>query len=236
MNSFHRARSFALVLPLLAGLAACVSGTKQSAGLRQVDDLLGRIERVQAETLLARQKSAAALAALRTLVDPDFAGDPRAGFAAFAQAIDESERQAKALRGGVLPMKSAAETLFARWNRDLDAFQNVQMRERSQTRLEETRRRYDAIVATADPVLWSYDAYNATLRDHALFLGHDLNAAAVDALADGIDELEEQLEDLDERFGACERSAIEYVRSSALVGRIEVVDEGVPARTPAASK
>jgi hypothetical protein len=132
-------------------------------------------------------------------------------------------------------MKSSAETLFARWGQDLEAFQNVQMRQRSQTRLEETRRRYDAIVTAADPVLWSFDAYNATLRDHALFLGHDLNAGAIDAIGDGIDELEDQFEDLDERFTACEKASSDYVRSTALVGQIEVESQSGPTPAPTAT-
>lgn len=225
MNPIPLAQRVVILLPIVFGgfgASSCVTSTMQSAGLRQVDDLLGQIERVHAETVLAKDKSHGVLLSLQTIADPDFSGDPVAGYAAFIEAVEQSEQQARALRASVEPMKSSADTVFERWAADLEAFQNSQMRARSQTRLEETRKLYDAIVTAVDPVQWSYDAYNATLRDHALFLGHDFNAASLSAIADGIDELADQYDDLEMRFTASEDAATEYVRSTALVGQIGV--------------
>ena len=221
MNFFQLARPVVFLLPLVLGTSACVSSSKQSAGLRQVDDLLGQIERVHAETILAREKSHAVLESLETIAAPNYAGDPLAGFTAFVAAIDLSEQQALALRRSVEPMKSSAETVFARWASDLEGFQSAQMRARSQTRLLETRQLYEAIVTAVDPLQWSLDAYNATLRDHALFLGHDFNASSLSALGGGIDELSDQLDELDVGFDSCEKAASAYVRSTALVGQID---------------
>lgn len=217
-----------LLLPMLLGSAGCATTTKQSAGLRKVDDLLGQVERVHAEALLARDRARGAREALQTLVSADFQGDPVEAYARFVEAIDLSKRQSKALRDSVTPMRSSAEAVFARWAKDLDAFQNAELRRRSQTRLADTRRRYDAIVAAVEPYAWSCEAFDNSLADHALFLGHDFNAAAIAEIGDAIGSLDQQLAEIERGFEACDASARDYVRSSALVGQVETA----PGTTP----
>ena len=223
----------ALLLSVLFGSAGCASATKQSAGLRQVDDLLGQVERVHAEALLSRDRARGAREALHTLVSAEFQGDPVEAYTRFLEAIDLAKRQSKALRASISPMRSSAESVFARWAKDLEAFQNAELRRRSQTRLAETRRRYDAIVAAVEPYAWTCEAFDNSLADHALFLGHDFNAAAVAEIRDAVGSLDQQLVEIDRGFEACDASAREYVRSSALLGQVGTAPDTTP---PPASK
>jgi hypothetical protein len=95
------------------------------------------------------------------------------------------------------------------------------MRDHSQLRLEETRERYEAIVSSAEPAMWAYEAENRSLRDHALFLGHDFNATAVSELEGQVEGLLKHASQLDKRFDAVLKAAKRYVRSTALRGQIE---------------
>jgi hypothetical protein len=91
------------------------------------------------------------------------------------RAVEASPDQAKALQKSVRPLRKTGESMLARWTENLESFGNISMRQRSQERLEETRRRYDAILAAAVAAQLAYDAFNGDLSDHALFLEHDFN-------------------------------------------------------------
>jgi ElaB/YqjD/DUF883 family membrane-anchored ribosome-binding protein len=220
----HLARPVAIILPTMAvlfGLAACASTSEQAASVRRVDDLLSSIERVQVDVAVAKDKAHGALHALTQLVAPGFTGDAAKSYAGLRADIEESEKQTQALHRSLTPMSDAAESVFQRWTADLESFGNTRMRQRSQTRLDETRARYQGLLTSTQSALLSFDAFNADLRDQALFLGSDLNAAAIASILPDLRTLHEQAKELDARADACAAAARTYVESAALHGQIE---------------
>lgn len=228
------ARSVFVFVPACLVIASCASTTEQSQSLRQVDDLLSHIERMQVETLVAKEKSHAALDQLKTLTAPSFAGDPNAQYTQFVQAIDQSEAQARTISTNIFPMKEAAESMFQQWTVDLESFGNSRMRSRSAMRMEETRTRYQNVLSAATAVRVALETYNSDLRDHALFLGHDFNAAAVQSITSDVATMSDQILELDQRFDACVTAAKAYVEAGALHGQIESAPNETPS-TPAAT-
>lgn len=225
------ARPVAIILPILLGLSACASTSEQSASVRGVDDLLASIERVQVDVTVAKEKAHGALRALTQLVAPGFTGDAAKAYAGVRAEIEESEKQTQALHRSLTPMSDAAESVFQRWASDLEAFGNTRMRQRSQTRLDETRARYQALRTSSQSALLSFDSFNADLRDQALFLGSDLNASAIAAILPDVRELHKQATELDARADLCASAARAYVESAALHGQVEAVatTDGQPA-------
>jgi hypothetical protein len=212
----------AVALALVFSLCAlgCASTTKESQSIRQVDDLLTRVERAQVESLVGKEKSNAALASLETLLQPGFGGDAAVSYAELVKSIDQSESQAKVFASCIAPMHGAGERVFDQWAADLESFGSSRMRQRSQARLEETRMRFLALLTAAKSAQLAYDALNADLRDHALFLGHDLNAHAIAAIAPDVVALRERCAELSERFDACAAAARAYVEAAALHGEL----------------
>lgn len=215
-------RPYASALSICLLAAACAGPSERSESVEQVDELLTRIERVQAETAVAKDAVHAALGELCTLVSPNFNGDAAAEFAKFLTASQTSEDQAETLRDAVEPMKDAADDLFQRWTKDMEAFGNSKMRQRSQTRLDETRTRFQSILGATQSAQIALDAFHDDMRDHALFLRHDLNAAAVASIRSDVRALNEQIQGLDTRFDATTAAARAYVESAALYGQVEV--------------
>ncbi|MBK7876030.1 MAG: DUF2959 family protein [Planctomycetes bacterium] len=215
------ARSVFVFVPACFFVGSCASTTETSQSLRQVDDLLSHIERMQVETLVAKEKSHAALDALKTLTAPTFAGDPGAAYTQFVKAIEQSESQARTISVNIYPMKEAAEAMFQQWTVDLESFGNSRLRSRSAMRMEETRTRYQNVLSTATAVRVAYDAYNSDLRDHALFLGHDFNSAAVQTIAGDVAAMSDQVAELDQRFQACVEASKGYIEAGALHGQLE---------------
>lgn len=188
--------------------------------LSQVDNLLTQIERVHTESELSKAQVRATIATLQQIASPEFGGDAVAAHTEFLETITTAEEQADELRSTVKPMKKMADGVFKKWANDLAEFSSDEMRQRSQIRLEKTRRRYDALLAEVEPAQWAFDAFNRGMRDHALFLGHDFNATAVSEIGEGVSSLSRQAEDLDQRFDACLIAAQDYVQAAALPGQV----------------
>ena len=160
-----------LAVPALLGFTACASfSSTKNDSLSQVDDLLGRVESVQVECVVAKEKSHAAYDSLRTIVSPDFQGDPVVVYSALLEKLQESRTQAAKLAGTITPLKNSAENVFLQWTTNLESFGNTRLRQQSQSRLADTRARYDAIITAATSALVSYDSLNSDLNDNALFL------------------------------------------------------------------
>jgi len=203
-------------LLLLTGLAGCGIFSEKRSGPAQAGDLVGSIERVYVESEVSKDKILEAIATLEAIASSEFRRDAVAAHAALLQAIEHSEKQAKKLRENVEPMKDAAGPFFKQWSSDLDAFASKELRNRSEARLEATRERYAAVVAAVDPMQAAYDEFNKGLRDHALFLSHDFNPAAIAAIQGDVERLSSQAKELDAKLGACLDAARAYVDASAL--------------------
>lgn len=214
------ARSFVAALAVCAAFTACAGQTQRSQSVQQVDELLTHIERVQVETAVAKDAAHAVLSDLCALVSPSFKGDAAPAFAEFLESAELSEQQGEVLAKSVEPMQRAADELFHRWTKDLENFGNTRMRQRSQSRLDETRTRYQSILGATQAAQIALDAYNNDLGDHALFLQNDLNATSVETIRGDVRLLNEQVQDLDKRFDATTAAARAYVESAALYGQV----------------
>ncbi len=222
-------RPFALSI-VLVPLATLVLGAgcanleatffKPKDSMVLLDELSGRIEQVHVASEVSKERMLAAVNTLRGIVSSDFRGNAPAAYAELTRAIEQSEEQADGLRECVDDMKDAAKTLFNRWAADLEGFTNAEMRMASQRRLEETRARYESIVNAVEPALWSYDAINRSLADHALFLGHDFNRASVSAISSGVESLVGQSKDLETRLASSMTAAHAYLDAAAPPGAV----------------
>jgi len=222
-----------VLVPLVAGCSGLTSlGIRQSSGLEAVDGLLAEVEQVQVDAAVSKERSFAALEALRKLVSPDFRGDAAQGHAFLVTAIEQSEEQAEALQDDVRPLRKTGEAVFARWTEDLESFGNLAMRQRSQERLEETRRRHDAVLAAAVSAQLAYDAFNGDLGDHALFLEHDFNASSVQVVAGELEGLKTRGKELAKRLDALVAACQAYVEFAAPKAQVEPAQETVVAPAP----
>lgn len=219
-RTFSKSLSLSLVVACAAACSVLSDG-KQSVSLTQVDELVSAIERVHVESELSRERMREGITALHALVSPDIE-DPIVLYADFAEAIKNSETRARALRNAIQPMKNAAGPFFSKWSSDLESFSSVQMRQRSETRYNATRARYDAIVAAVDPALTTYDAFNVGLHDHALFLGHDLNPSSIAEVEDAVRALTELAAKLDGQFAKVLEASRAYVQAAGLPMQAEV--------------
>lgn len=194
------------------------SSADEEASFVQVNDLLSRIELIHVDCELSGQSVDASIEALMTLVGPKFRGDPELGYNDFAMAIEMSEEFATTLRKNYGPMQDSAMMMFDQWNTDLEVFSSQTMREHSETRLEASRERYNAIVSSVDPALEAFDMFNQVMRDHALYLGNDFNADSVAIIEKELRDVQVAARSLTASLEKATVACQEFVRKAALRG------------------
>lgn len=196
--------------------------SNQVAGVHQVDDLVGRVERVHLEAELSKARVRDALEHLHTIVDDDFVGDPLLAFEAFLESVEVSSEQAEALEDSIAPMKESANGVFAQWEADLLSFSMPEMRNRSRMRLETTRQRYTEVHDRVEHARAAFQTFNLGLRDHATFLGNDFNSSAVREIQREVRALTDWGQEVDRRLDAALEACEDYVLDASLPGSVEM--------------
>lgn len=203
---------FLITIPSCAWVSNLISG---KSGPADVNDLVDAVEKVSTEIDASKGSMLAAIQKLQAVTAPDFKGDAVTAYKDLEQTIDDSDDQANEFRKSVEKMQAAAEPVFEQWTKDLEAYSNPEMRARSQQRLASARERYDAVVAAVEPVLVEYETINQTLHDHALFLSHDMNPAAVATIQGDVRSVAKEASALDGSFNTAKAAARSYVDSAA---------------------
>lgn len=215
MRFIPRAMAAALVLASVPACSFVNSVIKGKTGPADVDDLVAAVENVHKELDASKGTMLAAVQGLQTITAPDFQGDAVKAYDELVDVVENSEDQAEDLRKSIEKMQAEAVPVFDQWTKDLEAYSNPEMRQRSQARLAAARERYDAVVAAVEPVLVEYEAINQSFRDHVLFLKHDMNPAALATIQDDVRRIAKDATSLDGRFNGGRAAAMAYIESSA---------------------
>jgi phosphoenolpyruvate-protein kinase (PTS system EI component) len=217
MKRYSHVRAVAAAL-VLASLPACSfvnNMIRGKTGPADVDDLVAAVEKVNKELDLSKATMLAAVQKLQGATAPDFQGDAVKAHKELVAAVEDSEDQAEDLRKGIEKMQAAAVPVFDQWTKDLEAYSNPEMRQRSQARLSAARERYDSVLAAVEPLLVEYETVNQSLRDHVLFLKHDMNPAALATIQDDVRRVAKDAAGLDGRFNSGRAAATAYIESTA---------------------
>ncbi len=93
--------------------------------------------------------------------------------------LQKSENRAKAVKERVREVERVAEDLFDEWDKELRQYSNASLREQSEARLRETRRRYGQLIMAMKQAEKRIEPVLTPMRDQVLFLKHNLNAKAI---------------------------------------------------------
>jgi hypothetical protein len=191
-----------LLAPVL--VTACAS-SEPSGTLMEVADFGTTIQHVQADSDAANEKVGQVAGRFGALVHFDFEHDAHAAFKEFHASQEASLAALAKLKGDVATMKSASVPFFKKWQADLDRFESTELRLRSQQRMTETRRRFDAIVASAEATEHTFEGFNSKMRDYSCA-----------ALRGDEARMKDETAALEQGFEKCSQSARDYVQTSAL--------------------
>ena len=124
-----------------------------------------------------------------------------------------SEKRAQAVRNRIASVEDVSEALFKEWDGELKQYSNAALRQKSQKQLAQTRSQYAQLIKAMKRAEAKMDPVLAKLKDHVLFLKHNLNAQAIASLKSELTTVEGNIDALIKDLNASIQEADSFITS-----------------------
>lgn len=128
-------------------------------------------------------------------------------------AYDDCESQAKDVHKRIENMEDIAKSMFAEWEKEIQQFSNPTFAANSRRQLQETKDRYAQLSRSVRASEDTMKPVLTQLKDHVLYLKHNLNAAAIGSLKGEATNIQGQIEDLILRMNASIAEADSFIKT-----------------------
>jgi len=202
-----------LALVVLATLVLTAGPAKaQFDGQKQVDKLISKANDTIGAMRAGRLQIGSTVDGYNTIMAGE-AVDNRKAYKKLTKELAKSEQSAAKVRTKAEAMDVVANDFFSNWEASLAEFSSEDLRQRSTQRLNDTRKRYEGILEAAGKAGDAFDPFVSNLKDQILFLGHDLNPSAIQALQGDAKKLNGQAAEVFKDVDKTIATASEYTAS-----------------------
>jgi hypothetical protein len=111
----------------------------------------------------------------------------------------------------VAAVDTVATDLFREWQKELDSYENKDLRRQSEQKLRETKDRYAQLIAVMRQSESKMDPVLKAFYDQVLFLKHNLNAQAIASLQTTASGIEADVQQLIKDMEASINEANEFI-------------------------
>jgi hypothetical protein len=140
----------------------------EQLGFEKRDILVDRVRSARTEQAESKAVFASAQDELRALVNVD-AGELEAQYDRLNESYEESQSRAQRVRDRIEAVRDVAGRLFSEWNAELDRYTDAGLRRRSESQLEQTRERYEELIAAMDRAANRMEPVLELYEDQVLF-------------------------------------------------------------------
>lgn len=123
-------------------------------------------------------------------------GDLEATYKKLKSELQTSEDSAETVRNRIEAVENVADSLFAEWKTELGQYSNADLRRKSEAKLSQTKNRYNDMLGAMKRAEQRIDPVLRPLRDHVLYLKHNLNARALAAMKGELVKVDAQVDQL----------------------------------------
>ena len=123
-------------------------------------------------------------------------GELEAVYGRLKASYDDATSQAQTVAKRIDSMEDISGSMFAEWEKEIAEFSNPTFAENSRRQLRETKERYAQMLRSVRAAESSMKPVLTQLKDHVLYLKHNLNAAAIGSLKGEAGSIETQIERL----------------------------------------
>jgi chromosome segregation ATPase len=123
-------------------------------------------------------------------------GDLEATYQKLKSELQSSEDSAETVRNRIEAVENVADSLFAEWKAELGQYSNANLRRKSESKLSQTKNRYNDMLGAMKRAEQRIDPVLRPLRDHVLYLKHNLNARALAAMKGELVKVDAQVDQL----------------------------------------
>jgi len=181
--------SILLALLVCSGCKSTYYGMWQKLGWEKRDILVDRVKDARDDQTKAKEQFKTTLEQFQALTNFQ-GGDLEAKYKKLNSAYEDCKSRAESVSSRVASIDTVAQDLFKEWNKELDEYENADLKRRSAQELHDTQARYAQLIAAMRKSVDSMQPVLGAFHDQVLFLKHNLNAAAINSLqttAAGID-------------------------------------------------
>ncbi|MGM0430584.1 MAG: DUF2959 domain-containing protein [Pseudomonadota bacterium] len=174
------------ILPVVAVfmLSACQSayyGTMEKFGVEKRDILVDRVDDARDSQSDAQEEFRSALERLDAMLNID-GGKLEQQYNALRDDYKDSKGAAEKVRSRIDEVDEVANDLFDEWSEELGEYSNDNMRRESERQLRETECRYAELLRVMERAADKMQPVLDKMQDNVLYLKHNLNAKAIDAI------------------------------------------------------
>jgi hypothetical protein len=182
-------------LLLATGCSKAYYGAMEKVGVHKRDILVDRVENARDAQTDAQAQFKNALEQFGSVVKIENT-DLKEAYEKLNSEYEKSDEAAKEVSSRIEKVESVADDLFEEWEIELDQYTNKALRTNSARKLQDTRGRYNKMLASMHKAEKSMDPILATFHDNVLYLKHNLNAQAIGSLRSEFAGLKVKIEDL----------------------------------------
>lgn len=211
--TFPRAFFLPLVCALLlAGCSTVYYDAMEKIGIAKRDILVDRVGDARKSQEEAKEQFASALEKFIAVTKVE-TGDLKNKYDQLNREFTRSEERANEVRSRIAAVSDVSNALFSEWKKELKQYSDQDLRRASERQLDETRRRYEDLMATMRTAASRMDPILGKFRDQVLFLKHNLNAQAIAGLGTTSRRLQEDISRLIEDMERSIREADAFIRA-----------------------
>jgi len=184
-----------LSTPLLVGCQSAYYEAMEMVGREKRDLLRSELGGMVSDQEDAEEAFTDALTRIKALTGFD-GGDLEREYDKLKGAYEDAESASDDIDSRMDDIETVAADMFAEWEQEIGEMQSASLKASSRQKLRDTRARYDRLHANLVETRGSMDPALSLLKDHVLYLKHNLNAAAVGALGAEMGNIENEIEEL----------------------------------------
>lgn len=166
---------------VLSGCQSAYYSAWEKVGVEKRDIMVDRVENAKESQEEAQEQFSSALEEFTTLINYE-GGQLEDMYNSLNDEYEASKSAADDVSERIDKVQSVADALFAEWEDELEEYQSNSLKRESETKLRETRRRYDSMLRAMRKAEGKMEPVLKTLHDNVLYLKHNLNANAIGAL------------------------------------------------------
>lgn len=203
------------VFTLLAALSGCSTAyynTMEKLGIHKRDILVDRVEDARDSQKDAQKQFKSALEQFKSVVVVD-GGNIEKVYERLNSEFEESQAAADEIRERIDSIDSVSKALFKEWESELKDYSNKSLRRDSEKQLRETQQRYQQLYGAMQKAESRLQPVLTAMNDQVLYLKHNLNARAIQALKEETVKIDKDVDNLLAAMQQAIAEADEFIRA-----------------------
>jgi hypothetical protein len=182
MKPIRSIQTFVLATLGVASLVFAGSNVS-AAGYKLADKVGADIAEFRDEIVEVKKSVDATMASLDKIVAAATT-NPRSAFKSFDSSIPKIDSAAAKAKKRADDMRARGKEYFAKWEKDLAAVNDPEIRKLAEERRAKLQASFDKIKTSMEPARDQFNAWLAPLKDLQKYLGQDLTIGGIDAAKD----------------------------------------------------